>query len=119
MGVTMSEPNKSIKLPGRADMERGLHDFIYSPHLVMHFYPLILEHAGEMQDAAGIVSILQNAITHYLQYVASRLEMFAALMAHFEGFVEVLINDEEVRTEAHRLIEQLHQAIIALPRYKQ
>jgi hypothetical protein len=102
---------KTTILPGRDDMERRLlavKVVTGSQHVQQKFVPLLLQEAGRQIDGPGVVMMLQLAFEEYTDSVVMPDYLFAELQKHLKDFVEALIDDEEVKTDAITMIEGIN-----------
>ncbi|HSH31207.1 MAG TPA: hypothetical protein VK963_00900 [Candidatus Saccharimonadales bacterium] len=101
----MDEPTV-IALPERADMERRLLAVSRYPSHVNNLFPFILEHAGMLKNACGVMNIILGAVDCYAQMVdpAAFVRFRTDQRPLIEAIVKAIVNDESVQGEALHLL---------------
>lgn len=94
------------RLRDRADMERCLCDIYSDQHPVKHFYPLLLQHAGEEADSRQIARIITDAVNAYVNRLAQDIRVNAHMVMRFQygnGLASALVADQEIAREVRIL----------------
>lgn len=102
-----------FNLPTREMMGARLIEVDPNPELQEKLYPLLLADAGKEKVAAGLVVMVETAITNYAE-VASIPRARAVLLERMDAFIKALAPDTETVADAERfwsivLKERIHQ----------
>jgi len=105
--------NLKVNLPDEADMWQRLLNvvslpFVINPEvLAQSFFPHIQQHAGKKASGDEVVLVVELAL---YDYVATQPPILARIMLEVEmPLIEVLIDDEEVKADALRAVNELIQ----------
>lgn len=99
---------KKIQLPDRDDMLRRLKSVSEEKHAVEKLYPLMLKSAGRKLLGQGVVLMVYQAITEYAEGNAMLAKIWELQAKHL---VTALVDDEEVRSDALRLVDDVEGRI--------
>lgn len=101
----MSTDLKVTDLPDEADMWLRLVSVIDNEHSARDFYPHLLKNAGRQLNGMGVVMAVQLAIADYVRTLPP--PMPAVMQMFVKPLVEVLVDDEEVKADALRFIDEV------------
>jgi hypothetical protein len=98
----MSE--KVITLPEAEEMKRRLLSVDDNSHMQQKFYPILLKQAGQERVGMDVVMMLALAIHDYTEGMPAIMSNMLYMRA--DEFVDALIEDEDVATEAKAQLKQ-------------
>lgn len=102
---------KTIILPERDDMLRRLLEVEDNPHAQQKFYPILLQSAGQQRNGMGVIMMLQMAIHDYTVGMPSVIAV--AMQMLVKPYVEALVDDEEVKADAFKMIDEISAEVAA------
>jgi hypothetical protein len=98
---------KTVVLPEHSDMLEHLRSVIDNQHAEQKFFPLLLKDAGRRLNGMGVVMMLELAIFDYCKGMPPI--MVSIMHMHVRRLVEVLVNDDEVKADALRMLDDVNK----------
>lgn len=96
---------KVVDLPDESDMWLRLLSVVDNEHSARDFYPHLLQNAGRQLNGMGVVMAIQLAIADYVRTLPP--PMPAVMQMFVKPLVEALVDDEEVKADALRFIDDV------------
>jgi hypothetical protein len=96
--------SKIVVLPERDEMLRRLRSVLNVDHVNGGLYPLLLEYAGRAHEGSGVVMMLVLAISDYTKGLPPQVS--SLLLTRLRAYVTALIDNEEARSEAFRMMDE-------------
>ena len=102
---------KTFTLPDGATMLQKLNAITQAPQLQEHFYPLLLEHAGQQKNATGVVMLLRLAVCDFAQKLPKgnpreHQVIMTTLDMLLPSFIRILCPDPQIAQAADDFYNQ-------------
>jgi len=97
--------NKKFTLPSKEELHKSLLEVDDNAHLMEHFYPMLIKHAGEEVTPAGVVIMLQTSVYEYGGGIPTALA--CRLYERMTRYIEALCLNRERAAEARLYFYEL------------